>query len=100
MPLYVKTDFNLDVNDKDMLNKYANFTFRYTSKTDPTRVFYSKARMVTQPLGYEGTGSGNMPDSSGNLPKGSDKNVSYYLKSDTPQWPLTEAVTLDYSVNG
>jgi hypothetical protein len=84
MPLYVKTDFKWNINDKEKFNKLANFTFRYTSPNDPKRVVYAKARMETMPLG-----------------SGSTNNNSYsYLKSDTPLWPLTELVNLEYSVNG
>ena len=50
MPVYIKTNFNWNLNDYDKFKKYANFSCKYSS-LDGKRTIYTKARMEVYPMG-------------------------------------------------
>lgn len=70
------------MNQVDRMNKYGNFTCRFSS-LDGKRVVYTKARMEIYPLG-----------------SADEDQLPTHFRCNNPTWPVNEQVKLDMSVNG
>lgn len=83
-PLIIGTDFNWGKgNDFEAFRKYSNFTCRFTSTSDASKVRYTEAIMETAPIGQYNNQS--LPDQ---------------IRCRTPKWGAPDTANLEISVNG
>lgn len=83
-PIMIGTDFFWGSgNDFTQIQKYSNFTCRFTSVNDPIKVMITDAIMEVSPIGQ--FRKDKLPDQ---------------VRCRTPKWDAVDSATLEFSING